>query len=268
MPPRLAMSAIEWMELRAMQAGLRGSDRTLVDSWWWRDLSAAEALEEAGQELAAAFRLQAMTRDYVGLRPPAQMEDLAARVARLSVNPLVSAGVRARDEGAARHEARLERLLQVLADAFLEDEDIARQSVDATVQALGIADLRRTAAGPVPAAALEAKRVLAELDVQVGFYLPVEALRVDDDARAAFYLEVHAAIDPIDSFAFFLRGKMRARAGQHGAAIDALRQALQLGFRSVDLVETDPAFATMRGRPDFQALIAELRAWWETQPPR
>jgi hypothetical protein len=120
----------------------------------------------------------------------------------------------------------------------------------------------------VPAAALDAKRVLAELDVQVGFYLPVGALRVDDDARAAFYLEVHAAIDPTDAFAFFLRGKTRARAGEHGPAIEALRRAVQLGFRSVDLIDTDPAFAAMRGRSELQALIAELRAWWETQDAR
>ena len=268
MPPRLAMRAIEWMELRAMQAGLRETDRTLIDGWWWRDLHAAEYFEEAGQELSAALRLHAVARDYAGLRSATQMADVAARIARLNVNPLVSADVRAREEGAAQHAARIADMMRRLVDAFPRGATTGAESAEETIDRLRIPALRETAAGPIPAAALEARRLLAELDVQTGFYLPVEALQVGDDERAAFYLEIQTAIDPSDPFTSFLRGKILARAGQHTAAIDALRRAVQQGFRSVDLIDADTAFEPLRTRADYQAILNEVRASWEDRPPR
>jgi hypothetical protein len=268
MPPRLAMRAIEWMELRAMRAGLREVDRTLIDGWWWRDLHAAEYFEEAGQELSAAFRLHAVARDYAGLRSAAQTGDVAARIARLNVNPLVSAGVRAREEGAARHAARIADAMQLLADVFPKGAKAAAEPAEKTIERLGIPTLVQTAAGPIPSAALDARRALAELDVQTGFYLPVEALQAGDDARAAFYLEIQTAIDANDPFTSFLRGKILARAGQHSEAIDALRRAVQLGFRSVDLIDADKAFEPLRPRADYQAILDEVRASWEDRPPR
>ena len=268
MPPRLAMRAVEWMELRAMQAGLREADRTLIDGWWWRDLHAAEYLEEAGQELSAAFRLHAVARDYAGLRSPAQMADVSARIARLNVNPLVSAGVRAREEGAARHVARIAESMRILASAFPKGAQTAVEPAAKTIERLGIPALLQSAAGPIPVAALDARRVLAELDVQTGFYLPVDALQDSDDQRAAFYLDIKTAIAPNDSFTAFLRGKILARAGQHSAAIDALRRAVQRGFRSVDLIDADKAFEPLRTRADFQAILNEVRASWEDRPPR
>jgi tetratricopeptide (TPR) repeat protein len=44
------------------------------------------------------------------------------------------------------------------------------------------------------------------------------------------------------------------------AAMDALRQAVKNGFRSGDTLRVDPAYAVLRRRDDFQALLKDLEA--------
>jgi tetratricopeptide (TPR) repeat protein len=50
------------------------------------------------------------------------------------------------------------------------------------------------------------------------------------------------------------------------AALDALRDAVRQGFRNRKLLETAPAFAPLRGRPEFAKLLAELPADARTLP--
>jgi hypothetical protein len=263
MPAPLAAAAIEWFELRAMRDGTRAIDRARIDVWWQRDLRAVDAFDEAGEPLSAALRLQAIAGDYAGLRPPAELEAVASRFGRLNLNPLLQDDTRSRDQRASHHAARVSEAMQVIADAFPERARAPAEHALTTVAKLGIRDLLAVAAGPDRTRALDARRLLAELDVQTGFYLPVQAIAANEDARAAFYLEIKAAIAPPDPFASYLRAKIAARARDAGSAVAALRRALQLGFRSVDAVDADKAFELLRPNPEYQEIVAELRKYWD-----
>jgi hypothetical protein len=261
MPRDLAMAAVEWMELRAMQAGSREVGPAFVDEKWARDLQTVATYEEGGRPLAASRRLEAMARDYRGLRPNDDLAMVAARSVRLAAEPGIRVEARAQQLAAAAHAERIHRAMRMIAAAFPAGAVAPAQPAATLVADLGIPELR-AAAGRNDQAALAARRLIAELDVQTGFYLPVAAMQVNEDGRAAFYLEIARAIAPDDSFAWFLRAKIFARARNTTAAIDALRQAVNRGFRTLDALEHDPAFDVLRPRRDFLVLVEQVRAAW------
>ena len=263
MPRELARGAVEWMELRAMQSGSRPVDRDLVDLLWMRDLRDVATLEEAGRPFAAWRRLRAIVRDYTGLRSGEDLAGLRARSERLSTMP----GLRPEADDEARaiaaHDARIATALRVVTLAFPPGAASPVHPVARTLAEIGVADLLAAAGSPDRETGRSARRLLAELDVQTGFYLPAEAIRAGADARAAYYLDIAHAINPNDSFAWYLRAKILARAARTTEAMDALSRAVRRGFRTLDALEHDPAFDPLRGRQDFARLVDQVRALWE-----
>ena len=263
MPRPLAMNAIEWMELRAMQSGRRARDEDLVRALWMRDLHDVDTLEEAGRPLAAWRRLRAIERDYHGLRPEADLARIGTRSDRLSRLPSLLPDADREARALEAHDARIAAALRVVGLAFPPGAPAPVHPLDRTLAEVGVPALLAAAASPHRDTALDARRLLAELEVRTGFYLPVEAMQAGDDARAAFLLDVAKAINPNDSYAWFLRGKIFARATRTIEAMDALRRAVRHGFRTLDALEHDPAFDPLRGRPDFTRLVDQVRALWD-----
>jgi poly(3-hydroxybutyrate) depolymerase len=264
MPPELAEAALMWMELRAMQAGARGIDRKLVEERWSRDMDRAEGLEHDGRQWQASKLMAAMAADYAGLRPKDKDADedevsrIARRAAELGATQQALSQAKMQERAAREHDRHVEQALQVVAAAFPPRSSEPRATLAATILNLNVVRLRRAAA-TASEAGLSAARVLAELNVQTGFYLPVAAMRAGDDERAKYYLGIAHAIDPEDGYAWYLRAAISARMGQPQAAIDALDKAVSFGFRTVDAVEHDRSFTALRGRPDFIAVVRRMR---------
>lgn len=260
MPADLAVKAIEWMELRAMAAGLRPVDDDLVARLWTEDLTRAEALEAADQTLEASGRFAAIARDYANLRPEADRAPLLARAASLRNSPEGREQARALQRGADRHENLVDTAMEIITEAFPVEAAAPRQPLGATIRKLDIDRFLMAANGDDEEQALRARRVLAEIDVQTGFYLPVEALRLGEDERAAYYLGIARAITADDPYAWYLSAKIHARQRRMDAAIAALEQAVEHGFETLDAVVNEPAFARLQGLPDFDGVLARLRA--------
>jgi tetratricopeptide (TPR) repeat protein len=259
MPPELAMAALCWMELRAMQAGQRGIDRELVQERWTRDLDRSQTLEAGGLVWEASQLLKAMAGDYAGLRPAEEIAETAARADRLAKT---LDGVRQAEllrRAAFDHDARVHRRLQIIAAAFPKTAEEPAITLAQTIWNLDIAKLR-DAARAQSDDALAAARVLAQLQVQTGFYLPEAALADGEYEHARFYLGIAEAIDPNEPYSWYLRSAVEARQKRFDQAVAALKRAVALGFRTLDAVEHDPAFDTLRQRSDFAAVVDELRA--------
>ena len=263
MPTSLAMSAIGWMELRAMRTGLRPPDARLIEELWWQDQLSAEMLEESGRSAAASRRRRAMLRDYEGLRPAGDLAGLRQRDAALNAEPWLPEALAAEEAAAAAHKKRIDESMQIIARAYPKRSGKLATSVQATLDELRVPELLAAASGRDQAMALDAKRILAELDVQTGFYLPQESMQEQDDARAGFYLDLAKAINPEDPFAWFLRARVSARADQATETMENLARAVKLGFRTLDALETDHVFDSLRTRADFRALVDIVRAAWD-----
>jgi tetratricopeptide (TPR) repeat protein len=265
MPSSLAMAALRWMELRAMKAGARSVDPALVEDAWWQGLQEVEALRESGRSAAATRRLMAMARDYSGLRSADDMATISRLRLEVGTEPWLPSAIEAEGAAAASHKARIDAAMAIIAKAFPRFASVAIEPVAATLNRLGVPQLLAFAGGPDQPAALDARRILSELDVQTGFYLPNAALLAGQDARAAFYLDLAKAINPQDAHAWYLRASVAARGGRTAEALELLSRAVSLGFRTLNAVETDRAFDPLRGRREFEALVSRIRASWENE---
>jgi predicted esterase len=260
MPPDRATEALEWFELKAMQAGSRPRDVALIDAWWRRDEEAVRARIADGRDLDAARRLAAMARDFYGLRDVADVRTEASRVAGAEG---------ARDELKDRKSSGLasdewkQHAMGLISAAYAEGADSAAHPAADLVRMLELERMKRVAAGD-DEAALEARRRLAEMEVQLGFYLPAVAMESGDQARASYYLGIALEINDRNPVPWYLLARASARLNDIDDTFEALEHAFDSGFRDLALTQEDPAFARVKSSAEFAQFVARLRASGDT----
>lgn len=255
MPPDVAMRAIEWFELRAMQAGTRASDAALVDAWWEREDHLAQTMLERGRTLDAARQYAAMARDFAGLVDTAPIA-LAAR--RIAEAPAARAQLKARKAASRNSLDWVMIRMRAIAEAFPSDHQLPVIPAADLMLTLEVASLRRTIAGPDADAGLEAQRRLNQLEVQLGFYLPSDALARADYTRAGYYLSIALQISDASPVSWYLSAQRSARMNAPKDAFAALQHAVDAGFRAVAMIESDPSFERWRLNQDYLAVVEAL----------
>jgi hypothetical protein len=260
MPPALAFQAVEWLELRAMQAGTRDRDEALVGEWWRRDEESARAAVESGRHLDAARLQAAMARDYAGLRDIAPAR---TRAAELLASADAKNELRRRQAAGRSLREWIGHVMQVISDAYPEGTSGPLRSRADLAQVLELDRMKKTAAAGGPAG-LEAQRRLNELEVQLGFYLPLDAARAADPARAGYYLSVALQISDRSPVTWYLMAQTSATLNGRREAIDALKRAVDAGFRDLTLLETEPAFRKLFADADFRAIVDQLKTTGDT----
>ena len=81
---------------------------------------------------------------------------------------------------------------------------------------------------------------------------------MQDLANADRFLQIYAWIDPPNPEHAFLKAKVAGRRQQVEEALQALTQALDLGFKDRERLQTDPDLAQLQGRAEFRNLLARL----------
>jgi predicted esterase len=256
MPPDIATRAIEWLELRAMQAGSRPRDESLIDAWWQRDERAAREAQETGRHLDAARRYAAMDRDFSGLRDVAPVKAYATRA--FSTAEAKNELKRRQSDGRQLKEW-IAHVMQMISNAFPEGANTPLRLSGDLAQSLELNRMKKTAAAGGDAG-LEAQRRLNELEVQLGFYLPHEASRASDPSRASYYLSLALQINDRSPVSWYLMAQTSATLKARREALTALKRAVDAGFRDLALLEADPAFQRVRTDAEFQAIIEHLKA--------
>ncbi len=255
-PEAVCTAALEWLELRAMAAGLRPGDPARVDSLYAARLAEAAELEAGGRHHEAWTLFRAAERDFAGLRDPAAARAGAARLARAPGTRRTQARLRAL---AARDSAFSRTLAAVLARYA---GDARPPPAERTLRELGVAALRREAAdGADPLGAAAAAGLLERAVVSLALYAPREQLRRGEPARAAALLRAAAAIRPGDPQLCLALARALAGAGERAEALDAL--ACAAPALAPAQLDADPALAPLRGDPRFGEIRARAGA-----PPR
>jgi predicted esterase len=264
MPPDVAMRAVEWLELRAMQAGTRERDAALVDAWWAREGDAARACLDEGRALDAARQYAAMARDFAGLRDTAAVALAATHIA---ASPAARADLKRRQNVTRQAREWVTRGLQTIAHAFPAGETVPAVSLQDLARQLELERLKKAAAGAPREpreTALEAQRRLNQLEVQLGFYMPHYAIERADLSRAGYYLSLAMQVDDRSPVSWYLMAQRYGRLNDMDEALAALRRAVAVGFRDLTLVQADPSFRRLRGTPGYQALVDELTTAGDT----
>jgi len=248
MPPAVAREGVEWFELLAMKRRLRDPDPTLVASLYADGVTAAESLAAGRQEVEAARRYREIEETYDGLRDTTAVR---AQAERLEASP----GYRRKQKEikqARTFESRCqgERDRDMSALRFSENPPPSVQ----LARDFEIAELQRRAqaSGPKGSAA---QRCLNGLYSGLSFYLPRDAVQGKRYSHAATSYELALMIRDDNPVIWYNLACVRALLAREESAMEALRQALDLGLSQPDLLATDSDLDALRDREDFKELL-------------
>jgi hypothetical protein len=197
-----------------------------------------------------------MVRDFEGLH---DTTEAARTAAALSSAPATRKELERRRAQAKKYRGWARDAMAAIAAAFPEGADAPAVPESDLTTALDLAGLQKSAAGSPSGAALEARRRLNQIEVQLGFYLPHEALARHEHARAEYCLSLAVQIDGKSPVSWYLRAQTYAGLQMPRRALAALRRAVDAGFRDLALLESDPAFRKLHTTPEYVDIVGLLR---------
>lgn len=249
-PPEVFEDAVEWMELKAMQAGTRASDAGLIRRLFEQTKAQASAAERKGAALDQYYALRSLEADFKGIEG-IDTSDLGARVAALKGS-------------AALQEARKEEQQEMDRQRFLTQtagRDLVRLGIAGPDERIRLGHqiapvllrLYRKSASPGSDQALYS-RAFNQLWV-LGLEQGEEAMREKRLPQAAAYFELMARSAPDRPWPLLLLAKVRARSGDKKGAIQALEEAVRHGLK--DFSE-DPDLQSLASEPGFRKIVETM----------
>ncbi len=269
-PPEIDADAIEWLELKAMQAGTEKVDKAFVGKVFERTQAEAAEAEQHGDVLTEYYALRSLTEDFKGLEDTAPF---SAKLAQMKGSKALKA--------AERNEQReVEEQASLTATAAGELAQFGGADADAAATAgqmspLGVgganaqagmgqhivtvmSDLRRRATSKASDHKVYA-RAFNQLWVQ-GLEAGQNAFRENRFSQAAAYFELMAEATPDQPFPLLLLADVRVRAGNKKAALKALEQAVHHGLKRAQTLTQDPELQPLASDPEFQRIVQGLTA--------
>lgn len=102
------------------------------------------------------------------------------------------------------------------------------------------------------------KRVLSYLSL-AAYMQASGALKAGDQEKAGYFIKIYALVDPTNSEAPYLEANLLAIQGKDVEALKSLYKAIDLGFNDLNRIENDPAFTHLKGKPDFENVIGQMK---------
>ncbi len=247
----LALEALEWMELEAMKSGRRSNDDAWIEQLFRRRAAQAHAAEAAGRVPDAWVAHAALAEDFRGLRDIAAFEKKAME---LAASKAVKAFLkREEDQERKRQQGNAEvyEYMEGLRDP--REAPFALGAVRSSV-----ARLRRKMEDKEDSPDRRAARqVVGGLSVAASEDAR-DLLRQKQYVPAALRFEVVAATRPDRPAVLFEAGCAYAQAGEKNKALDALKRAVEKGFKDLARLKEDSRLAALRHEAGFTALLAKI----------
>jgi hypothetical protein len=248
-----------------MKLGLRAVDRALVEAALGKELDEARSLEAGERVFWAVERLEAAGRLAEGLEPGTEIVGLAGladRVERLKAGKEYGRFLEAERKRDRREAAFREEFGRAFG-AVEDPEAGGLVAVPKVLRATGIAFLRKEAKG---ADAFEDRALASRMLFDVCFAARARAMDLygqRDLNRAGAYLDI--AISSCEeglamrTAILYDRACVAAQAGDMALALRQLAAAVDNGFSSLDLLETDKDLDPIRGEERFREIVEKVR---------
>lgn len=253
-PPEIFEDAIEWMQLKAMQAGNVPPDDGFLAQFFRRVQEQAEDAAKQGDALVqlAAYRL--LLSDFSGLKDVTQYEP---RLAALKASPQLKAALKKEQEQITTQQSLVAEIapqLKALATADAEQRAALRGTV--------YTGMRRLKDESANAKDEEKRRVYSR--AFDGLWVEaIEAGQAEFESKhfgtAEYYFELMSEIDRSPS-PLLLLAETRTATGNRKQAIKDLREAIKRGLKNPETLEKDRNLQPLHSDADFQKLLAELKA--------
>ncbi|MES1167476.1 MAG: hypothetical protein ABUL68_05675 [Pseudomonadota bacterium] len=239
-PAALMSEAVAWMGLQAMRSGACPRDDAMIREEWQARVAALPTAPGPERWLA----LRALTTDFAGLADTGALADEAKK---LGASREVKQWVKADRASLEREQSQQEELNELAAEgsppSILKFAAQLRQKAEAEADSAERQMARRLIAG-FAMNTREGTRALFEQE---------------EYAKAAGLLEMTAALRPGRSTTYYDLARAWAFDGDRKRATEALKQAVEAGFRDAEHAQSDPAFKKLGGDPAFRELIARMK---------
>lgn len=251
-PADTCAAALGWMELQAMKSGRLPRDEALLDQLLLEQTRAALTAEEARDFYAAYQRYHAAANDFRGLRDVRLLEQKAMRLRETREARRASD----EEEGEIRRQQKIAGELVALLERRQDPNEGALANVSFRK---AVDDLRKAARGTNDTGERRvARRALNQVFAQ--FYEGALNLigRRENYALAAVSLAAAAELAPDNAQVLYELACAHALNRDKRRAFDALRKAIEKGFRDVDDLSRNEAFAALRGEVEYRKLVEAI----------
>lgn len=96
-------------------------------------------------------------------------------------------------------------------------------------------------------------------DAEIHHAIGVVTMRMRDLPRAIDELQRASSLDPTDASIHYNLACAHALSGDPDTALESLRRAMTHGYRDVDHTGSDPDLESLRGLPEFEQLLEEMK---------
>jgi predicted esterase len=250
-PAEVCTRGIEWLELQSMKAGKRPRDETLIDSLYRKAVASAHAAEGKGGSGEVYLLEKALVEDFRGLKDVSEFEN---GLARLAASREVKRFLQDEKEQQAGQYRRQAELMGSWTRRYNGDE-----SADAIPRFESLlSELKRQAQAPEDSSRRRVARRVLE-GTYIGAYEESRSLLAHLDYRAAArMLELSAAIHADRPQLLYNLATVYAKGRDRKSAIDALKRAVEQGFRDSVALEHEEAFNFLRGDPALKSLLQKI----------
>ena len=252
-PLEVWLEALNWMDIRAMAAGILPRDPARIQQTADEELAKARALQARNNLLAAVRQYQSLVRDFKGLTDVSSAEH---SLAELGKDKAVR-GEEKQEASALEQQARISDPLSAQMQAIGLGE---RDNVDLNALKHDLADLKKRVddSRSHDLKALVARRALGGLVIEA--YESGQHSMEEKNYRAALiYFDLAAAGSANPSWAHYQRARAYAMLSDKKGMLAELRLALDGGFHDASALSAGE-FQFFQGLAEFQALATEWKA--------
>lgn len=253
-PASVMEDAVQWLQLKAMQAGDLSRDNALIDRQFQDLQKKADDAEGKHDTLGQLAAYQYMVSDFTGLR---DVTAASAKVAALKQSPAVKAALK-NEQDQISEQLRIEReispKLRTYESGDVSDPNALRVEI---LQAMnGLKD--QAAHSKREEERLVLQRALQDMMVE-GIENGQQEFQAKhfDKAESCFDLMRQISDEPWPAL---LLAETHVAMGNKKQALKDLREAVRRGLKDAEVLESDKQLQVLNTEPDFEKLIAELKA--------
>jgi hypothetical protein len=252
--PRDVMEdAIQWLVLKAMQAGSLAPDTTFIDRMLLKIRADAVDAERRHDAIAQFNAYRSLVSDFSGLKDTG---NAASKLAALKDSAALKAALKG-EHDQIDEQLAIERTISPNLNSYLDGSasDMNALRVEILQAMGGLNDQASHSRN-------EAKRLVASRAFDSILVEGIEAGQQELEARhfekaeACFQLMSDATKDP---WPLLLLAETHASSGNLKLAIKDLQEAVRRGLKNADVIDLDKKLENLKSEPEFQKLLAGIR---------
>ncbi len=253
-PAEVFEHAIEWMQLKAMQAGTVTPDAAFIQSLLDRTQAEADSAEKGGDAIAELNADRMLVSDFSGLKDVSQFQ---SKLTALKASSGLKEALKKEEDQIALQQALMAPVssqLVSLARADGEQRAALRSQIS---DAMGRLKDQATHAKSEEARRANG-RALFGLFVE-GMELGAEQFEARHLASAEYYFQLMSGFSegPWPNLAL---AEVHTAMGNKKEALKDLRKATQHGLKHPETLTEDRDLKALQSDPEFQKIVAELKS--------